>query len=490
MPRIARNILFLLLSQIISVAAAVLVLAISARYLGPDRFGQQSVLRAIAVAALPLIGGGLRVNMAKEIGRDPAGAPSYLGNVLMLRWAMATVTAIVAAVIIHILPLSPGMELAAYVTIFLALAGLWDAVARAIFIAYERNHFNVAASILSALLTLAFTTLAIKLDAGIPGIIGAAALSQFITAQLALQFCYRRFVRPKLQLDFARWREILHGSLPVGLSSMLKRSYAQVDIWLLAALRNSEAAGMFSVAYRVTTQVTTTSVLVGTALLPRLSLLARNAKDQLRTAFEHLLLFALAVSVPAAGLLSAFAAPLVMLVVGPKFVSSVEALRLVSIVIVTALPDALLFFCLVAIGKETLATTTLAISVAANIVFDLALIPLLGVRGACFGTIGAEWIYFIVSLVIIHRNLGISSVWRYIGKPLVAGIAMAIIILAAGKERPFLAAGGGLLAYAALVGVFRMLPRGMIGGLRRAFELPSAIVLDETGVSTLAEEPA
>ncbi len=486
MRRLTRSIGFLLLSQGVNLVAGVLILALSARYLGPARFGQQAVLRAIALVALPLMVGGMRVNIVKRIAQNPQGAASYLGNVLTLRWTMTVLIAVAGAILARSLPLSLDLEIAAYATILLVVSGVSEAIARAIFTAYERNEYNLAVSIANGILTIPMTLLAIRLDTGVAGILGAAAVVHLLTAQAASLFAWRRFVRPELAVNLRRWREILRESLPVGCGALLRRSYTRVDVWLLAALRSSEAAGIFSVAHRVAVQVSLASVAVGTALLPRLSLLARTSRDQLRIAFERLLLLSLAVSIPAAGLIAACAGPLVSLVVGPKFADAVEPLRLIAIAIVTALPDALLFFCLVALGREMTAAGCLALGLAANIVLDVALIPSLGVRGACLGTIGAEWLYFSLSLAFIHRALRLSSIWQYVGKPVVAGLAMGFVVYAAGPERPVLASLLGLATFLLLFLALRGLPRGTITMLRPALaapppeDVPSALAPTDT----------
>jgi O-antigen/teichoic acid export membrane protein len=311
------------------------------------------------------------------------------------------------------------------------------------------------------------TQLAIRLDTGIAGILASAAAANVVTAQAGL-LASRRMVRPRLHVDVPRWRVILKESLPVGVSGMLKRLYAQVDVWLLAGLKGAAAAGLFSVAYRVTVQGTTTSILVGNAILPRLSRLAKDSQDQLREAVARLLLITLAVSVPAAGLLAAVAQPLVLVVVGPKFAGSVEALRLVSVVLVTALPNALLFFVLVSLGKELTGTLCLVATVAVNVALDLALIPSLGVRGACVGTSLAEWTFFALALTLIHRAVGLPSIWRFVGKPLAAGVAMAVVIGFVGPTRPALAAACGLGVYGVASLLLRSVPRGSLRELRRA----------------------
>jgi O-antigen/teichoic acid export membrane protein len=475
MKRVARNVGFLLVSHGVALGAGIAVLALSARYLGPARFGEQAVLRSIAHISLPVLTGGLRVNMVKEIGRNPEGAASYLGSVLTLRWAMAAVVVAIAVVAVRALPLTWSMELAAYAMILMLVAGMWGAVASAVFVAYERNEYNLAMSTANVLMLVPLTVLAIRLDAGVAGILAAAAVGPFVTAQIAFAFACRHFVRPKLTADPARWWRILRDSVPVGLGAMLKRSYARVDVLLLAGLQSAEAAGVFSVAYRAAVQITSASTTIGTAILPRLSSLARRDRARLRAAAEHLLLIFLAISAAGAGLIAGFAAPLLTFVAGPQFAASVPALRLIAIAIATAAPNALLFFCLVALGREALAVRYLAMSVVANVVLDAALIPPLGVRGACLGTIGAEGIFFVLSLAGMHTALGLTAVWRPLVKIAASGIAMGLVICIAGPDRPAMAAGLGLVTFLALLALSRAFPAGFIGVLRRAFTPTSEV---------------
>ena len=480
MRRVVRSAGFLVLSQGVTLASGLVVLALSARYLGPALFGEQAVFRSIAFIALPLLTGGLRVNMAKEIGRDPEGAPSYVGSVLTLRWAMTLVVTATALVLVYALPLTHQRELAGIATILLLLAGMWQVLANAIFIAYESSQYVLGMSLVSGVLAIPLTVLAVRLDTGVPGILAAAAVAPFFTAQVGFTLACRRFVRPKLSVDVARWRAILKDSLPVGVGAMFRRSYSRVDVLLLAALRNAEAAGVFSVAYRAAIQITTLSITVGTAALPRMSRLAERSRERLRTTFEHLLLILLAFSIPGAGLIASFAAPLITVLVGPGFLPSVGALRLISIAIVTSAPDALLFFCLVALGREKAAVKWLAVSVIANVVFDVLLIPRLGVQGACLGTIGAEWVYFSLSLMEVHRVLELRTAWRPLAKLAVAAVLMALTIYIIGPDRALASAAAGLGVFVAACALSKAVPVGTFTALRRALAAPSPGASDPT----------
>ncbi|UCC68531.1 MAG: polysaccharide biosynthesis C-terminal domain-containing protein, partial [Armatimonadota bacterium] len=162
------------------------------------------------------------------------------------------------------------------------------------------------------------------------------------------------------------------------------------------------------------------------------------------------------------------------LVVGPQFEESITALRIVAVVCVTALPDALLFFVLVALGREVAATICLVATVVTNIILDIILIPIMGVPGACLGTIGAEWTYFALALLLVHRTLRISSFWQFIGKPVAAGAAMALAVWMAGPHQPVLGALTGLAAFAFLLVLLRVRPRESLRTLRAALAVRPA----------------
>ncbi len=467
-PGIRRNIAFLSLSQGVSVASNLLVVALSARYLGVERFGQQAVLRSIALFSLPLLAGGLRYHIVRAIARDPEGVPSYLGSILSLRWFLALSVAVAAAIIIHLLPLERELEIASYAAVLVALSGVWYSVPRAILIAYERNEYNLLMGGVDSLLVIALTVVAIRLDAGVAGILAASALPGFAVAGAGQLLIQRHLVRPRLAIDLRRWWEIMGSVLPLGVGGVLRRSYARIDVWLLALLDGAASAALFSVAYRVALQLMDVSRLIATAIMPRISLLAHTRRDDLRTAVEGLLRILLVFSIAAAGLVAACAAPVLTFIVGPQFEGSIVALRLVAVVCVTALADAVLFVVLVALGLERAAVLCLAATVLGNVILDLLLIPSLGVRGACLGTIGAEWIYFTLALVLLRRELQIPSIWRLVGRPLSAGAAMAAAIWMAGPGHPVFGAAAGLLVFGLACIILRVLPRGSVRALRQA----------------------
>ncbi len=471
LPRLAKNAGFLLVSQAVTIGAAVVTLAFTARYLGVGRFGEQAVLRAMAVFVMPLLTTGLQLQVVRNLGRDhdqAEAASSCFGLAHLLSWLLVLGAGLLGCALVWLLPLTGAYKLGGYAAVLLTLSGVWDALPRAVFLAYELNQFNLLLSVASGVLSFLFTLLAIRWDTGVPGILVASAVPTFLCAQGGLLWIYSRLLRPRLSFDLREMSEIMRGSLVLGLSGVLQRSYTQVDVWLLAALRNAAAAGTFSIAYRATVQAQGASILINSIILPRLSRLAKTSKDDLRMAFEHLLLVLLTVSVVAAGLVAAWAAPLVLFVVGAKFTASIGALRLLSVVLVTSLPSALLFFVLVALGKDAIATGGLAVTVAANVLLDLALIPPLGVTGACYGTIIAEWVFVIYCLVHVHRVLRLTSIWRCAGKPLAAGLPVLVVSAWLGPHQPVLSTAASLTIYAASLLLLRALPRGLLADLRRA----------------------
>ncbi len=254
----------------------------------------------------------------------------------------------------------------------------------------------------------------------------------------------------------------------MGVGGTLQRSYTRIDVWLLAALAGAAPAALFSVAYRVALQATDVSRLLAVALLPRISFLAKTRREDLRTAIECLLRLLLVISIAGAGLAAAFAAPLLMMVVGPEFRDSVVALRLVSVACVTALPSAVLFLALVALGRERIAVLAMAVTVLWNGIIDTVLIPPLGVRGACFGTISAEWVCFGLTLYLVQRDLTVPGIWQLFGRLVLPGVAMAAVIWMAGADRPVVGAVAGLAVFAGLCCLLRAVPRGSIRRLQRA----------------------
>ncbi len=474
MPKLIKNAGFLLIGQLAVVCTALVTLAFTARYLGVGRFGEQAVLRATAVFVTPLLAGGLRLHVTRHLGQDRAStAPFYFGTAQVLSWVLALTVGLVGCAVVWMLPLSGLHKLSGYAAVVLIASGVWDAVPAAVFTAYEMNQFNMVMSAANGLLALLFTLVIIRVDGGVPGILLASAAPNILCAQAGFFYISCRLLRPRLSFNPREWWRILSGSAYLSVSGVLQRAYTQVDVWLLAALRSAVAAGTFSVAYRATIQVQTTSIILSTVLLPRLAWLAKESVDDLRIAFERLMLVLLTVSVGAAGLVAVAAEPLVLAIVGPRFAASAGALRLLSVALVTSLPSATLFFVLVSLGKDAVAVGALAITVTANVLLDALLIPHLGVTGACIGTLVAEWVFLTYSLFQVHRALRLTSIWQFVGKPIAAGLPMLLAICLLGPGRPLAAGVTAFAAYFASLLLLRALPSGVIRELRRSLAVPS-----------------
>jgi O-antigen/teichoic acid export membrane protein len=167
--------------------------------------------------------------------------------------------------------------------------------------------------------------------------------------------------------------------------------YGNMDVLLLAGMRDPVTVAVFSSAMRIAGVFGLVSQSLATVLLPFLSRLQTEAEI-----FHHLRrAFAMATAV-ALGLL--FVLPvshsLVTLLAGDRYGASVPVFRILFLDVIVILVTTPLLMLVYAVNRPDIYTYAAIFQLAANILGDLALIPR-------FGAAGAAWVTLIVRIVTV-----------------------------------------------------------------------------------------
>lgn len=444
---IARNSLIIGATKIGQVLLGLIYIAMISRYLGVDRFGKYSVLWAATTFGITVPAAGLNNILIREIARNRAEAPRYLGAAIMVRRIVgaAIVAIVVAAVLLWHPPRT--MALAVYFALAWAYLQLSIDVNAAVFLAYERMEYDAIVALTNISSTIVVTAFAIQRDWGLPGIFGATAVTNYLASKLGTALVRRKFVKPRMEINVPQWRAYIKEAMPVGLSRVLKEFYSRLGVFMLTWLSTSASVALFNGAYRIVVQLNFIPMLLVRAAYPSLSRLAGSAPDKLAYACRKYFKILVIVALPMAVMFSMLSRQIILLVLGPKFVEASKALTLLGWAATTMFPDTLFWFVLVAINRQMLGAASLMACVAVNILLDLLLIPHFGFVGACFGTLTAELTFFAVAYSFVRRALGPLQVPKALAKPVMAGVVMAAALYPACDLSLFLSLPIGLLTY-------------------------------------------
>lgn len=262
----------------------------------------------------------------------------------------------------------------------------------------------------------------------------AQTAAYLATALLALgvllrtqQFSGSKF---RLRLNWPMTCMVLKRSLPFALLVLLMACYNRIDPILLQKLApdGNDQAGIYAGAFRLLDALTMIGYLVSVPLLPIYSKLCSRATesqqqiaDTTRIVFSAIMVF----SITAAVTLSAFAEQLM----GLLYHNSIEEYASVfRILIFGIIPISITYVfgtLLTANGSLRQLNSLAAITLAANIGINMALIPRMGAMGSAWASLAAQSFMAVAQMVIALRIFNMRPTGCYILKLLFFALMMA-----------------------------------------------------------------
>jgi O-antigen/teichoic acid export membrane protein len=370
------------------------ITVLCARELGAEGYGVFNTALSLAGLALSVTGFGVVNYTVREVAGDHSLASRFFTNFIALRLGLA-IPAVVAA-------LGVGVALG-YDAVLLAAVGLaaaYSAVggvmeyARSFFQAFEVLKHQALSVVAEKVLVVGGGTAMLLATASPLGTLFGMAAGMALAAAGTVLWVARRLAPfRRSTLDGAFVLQALRTLVPFGLTSLFGMLFFRVDTVMVEAIRGTEAAGQYGLAFRVVEALNMLPlIVVGAAAYPRLSSLFKGESHrELHRLVAVTAGGLLAVSLPIAAAV-ALTAPLLVgwIATDPRLEAATPVLQvLVWAFPLTSLRN-LLFSTLLATDQQRFIATSLGLGVVFNVGLNLALIPPLGIRGAAVATLCSE----------------------------------------------------------------------------------------------------
>jgi len=382
------------------------------RYLGPGRYGGFVAATALTNLIAPFVGMGSGNLLVKNVARRKSLFPQCWGNGLAI--TLLSGVGLVGFVIlasIAVLPRSIPVFVILCISVSDLVAVKFVELAAFAFQAFEmlseNAHLNVLISLtrLVGIVALALLIPHPNLRAWSIVYLGGSVFAGLI----AVLWATVRLGRPQLKLSRIRGESVEGFTFSTGLSA--QTIYNDIDKTMLARLGTLEATGVYSAAYRI----------IDVAFVPVRALLNAaypgffsHGMEGIRGTIRYgrrLLLRVLPYSV-LVSLALLLGAPIVSLILGPRYAQVTEALRWLSIL---PLLKTLHYFAADALTGAGYQGTRTAVQIGIaifNVLFNLWIIPAYGWRGAAWSSIASDGL-LAVTLWLIAIRLSAKAHDRY-----------------------------------------------------------------------------
>lgn len=405
------------------------------RYLGPYSTGQYQLVLSLVALFGVVIDLGVSQYVTKKIAEDKNQARHYFRSFLAAE--------VVMALFIYGLLLAyvwlRGYEPIIFQASLVAGLGLFFYGLTVPFLtvisAFQDLKRVAIINFLAPVINTGLIFLAITAGFGIVFLVAHQLVFGMVAVVLYYIFIKRYIPQPGIltvfqEMDLPLLKKILKASLPFAALVSFATIYNRIDVVLITHYLGYEQTGLYTASYKIVDLANFFPAAVSHSLYPVLAgLMASRSLDAVKVTIEKYLRFMVCLALPVGVLGSLLSPKLVMILTGndARFADSAVPLS----ILVWAI--AVLFIYVVANALVVSQLTKSAVyvtfaNVIINVVGNIILLPLYGIKAAAIMTLVSESIQGVFYFYFIRKKIVDVSIGRVLWKPVLAAIILGVVV--------------------------------------------------------------
>ena len=426
--RIVKNTVALFVAELVAAILSMILAIAIARELGDVIFGKYSFAIYFVALFTQFADLGYTTLSLREVARDKSQASKYLSNNLSIRVILSLLIFAFIVVTINIMNYPTETKNIVYLfgicTLTISLAGAFNVIFRA----YEKFEYESAIMIIVYIARASLCLLALFLGYGLFEISLIFAFSGILTLILFFLVCERKFIKTKLELDFAFLKNTIKLALPFTIVTTFGFIYVRIDTIMLSIMKGDAVVGWYNAAATLTYGLRPIPHFFMSALLPVMSYYYMSSKDSLKIAYEKSFKYLLILGLPIAVGTTLLSDKIIFLLYGSQFSNSVIALQILGWDILLIFLYSCLAFLLISIDRQVQMAVIAGCTALINIILNLFLIPSFSYIGAAIATIAAEGFLFLAYVYVSSRYFHKLHIQKIIVKPIIACAVMGFFV--------------------------------------------------------------
>ena len=442
--RIVKNFLSLSVATIFAQLLGFITIPYLARVLGPGNFGKLNFAGAIS-GYFSLIGNfGLNILGTRELARNKDKVEYYTGNVLALRLCLSVLSFGLLLLFVAFInkPLQIKYLILLYGLAFFPSALLIDWV----FQGMERMEYIGVSRIFRVILNVGLVLLLIKSSEQLLLVPCFSVLASFLPLGFLIFAFIRRFGKLRLKFDLVSMKDLIKQALPIGISLLMIQIFYNIDTVMLGFMRSNEEVGCYNAAYKIILLLIWIAGAYHDAIFPMISHYYKTSLASLKKLQSYTAKLMVTLALPLAVGGTILAKPLMNLIYGSRYDSSVIAFQILIWAVFIIYINSGYSRGILACSKEKWYVVGVAVPAIVNLISNFILIPPLGLSGAAIATVLAEASGFSIMYVGFGKIIRVPFV-NYILKPFLSSIIMMLFILMSINWNIFLRIFGCVLIY-------------------------------------------
>lgn len=406
--KIAIDTLSQILAKTTVIALGVLGTLFLRRFLDRSLYGDFLFIVSLATIFATLADFGSHLIGVREANQDKKNQAQILGNIILLRFLLATIASLIL-MLFNFIPCFSHPAL-----IFSSLIVLTISFKNSLTLVFHSQQKLTIFSWMNFLDGL-FNFLGILLlifilkTKMVPAFIFNLSLATFLSAVFFLPR-----VLQKKTLNFRPSQTILKKFLlqtaPMGGILLLFTLYSKIDIVILRNFKNNSAVGIYGLTYKIHENLNVLAAYLMNSLLPIMAQLGRQKKDWPQ--FKKIFQTGLDVLILSGGILTTgvflFTPLIIRFLTGAYLAEEILSLRILIFATFISFLNHLTGYSIIALRQQYKSFFIAALALAFNLVLNLIFIPLYSFKAAAVITVLTGALVLFLSFKVIMRTLN----WR------------------------------------------------------------------------------
>ena len=425
---IAKNTGVLAIAHTVTMILGLVLVIFIARSIGDVDFGKLGFAQSFTALLVIFADMGLSTVTIREIARQKELTSKYLGNISLIKLIISVVTFILIALIINLMHYPADTIMVVYLIGISAIIGGFTGFLRSIFRAFEKMEFEAFLIIGKSIVTTGIGIAVLFSGYGLIAIafvyLFAGIIDLFATSIVVI----KKFAKPKFEVDFSFWKQIVPLALPFSLTAFIGMIYFQIDIVMLSVMKGDAPVGWYKAACTLIYALVIIPNIFISAIYPVMSRFYISSKDALKAMLEKSAKYLFIIGLPIAVGTLLLSDRIILLFYGEGFSHSIIALQILSLYLPLRFINHTTGYTLSSINKESLRALSATIAAATNVVLNLFLIPKFSFAGAAIATAITEVVLFASYYYFVAKHFHRLELRPILIKPCLACLAMGIFV--------------------------------------------------------------
>lgn len=421
--KVARNTIIQFAGKTMATFLAVVIAGLMMRYLGPEGFGEYTIIVTFLAIFSTIADLGLQAILTREISKEGADVKKIVSNIFTIKLIFGLSILLLAPAVVLFFPYSALVKKGILIGVLSYLCILLIQTLWGVFQKHFRMEKVAIGEVTAKVVWLLGVIACVRFDLGLLYIIAFVVLANFLNLIMILLFA-QRFVKIRLAFDFLEWKRFLRIAYPLAIMAALTLVYFRVNIILLSVLKSEVEVGIYGAANKIMEFLITFSAIFCGLLLPVLSRTIFLDRQKFIKVYQKGFNALAILALPLVFGTQFFAKPIIVLLGGMEFLASANVLRILIFSCAFIFFAHFFVYAVVAANQQKKAAWFYGIAALVAVVGNLIFIPYFSYYATAVVSIVSEAIICISCAWIVAQAIKVRPHFGVFLKSLVASLIM------------------------------------------------------------------